>query len=271
MADEPSDLGKREHWEAAYSAELTEFRASDGVDCGEVWFGEDTQATMVAFVGQLADAEPSRGGRAAWRVLDLGCGNGALSVALAHAGCARCVGATGTPQPSRTLLAVPHIRLSFSKLLGVDYVPAAVELSRSVAGGAGVTCARFQVRTQGCPSALAVHARFQEDDVLNSALTSESVDLAVDKGTFDAVGLAADGARARVRYLASVARLLPPAGLLVVTSCNSTADELTAEFCAAGLFAEHERVKTYPVFRFGGREGCRVCTVAFARTSLPLS
>jgi cyclopropane fatty-acyl-phospholipid synthase-like methyltransferase len=139
---------------------------------------------------------------------------------------------------------------SFTSLLGVDYVEASVELSRAVAAAAGVTCARFQL-----------------DDVLDSALPSAGFDLVCDKGTFDAVGLAADGAEARVRYLATSARLLPPGGLLVLTSCNSTADELAEELTAGGAFAEIDRVKTYPRFRFGGVEGTRVCTVAFRRTA----
>jgi len=99
-----SELGTKSYWASAYDAELVEFRAR--ADCGEVWFGEETQATMVSFVAGLVD-ESGRG-RAELRVLDLGCGkspqpaaprwrllsprcvagNGALCVALAQAGCA---------------------------------------------------------------------------------------------------------------------------------------------------------------------------------------
>ena len=99
-----SVLGTHAHWAAAYAAELAEFEASAGADQGEVWFGEDTQAVMVRFVAAMVDAEAqaaAAGGaaaphvdaqaaaaaRAEWRVLDLGCGNGALCVALARAGC----------------------------------------------------------------------------------------------------------------------------------------------------------------------------------------
>jgi hypothetical protein len=113
--------------------------------------------------------------------------------------------------------------------------------------------------------------------VLASALADGCADLLVDKGTLDAVGLAADGDAARARYAATVARLLPRGGLLVITSCNATADELAAEFAGGGAggdaeasaapraFAEVDRVRTYPVFRFGGHEGTRVATVAFRR------
>lgn len=108
----------------------------------------------------------------------------------------------------------------------------------------------------------------QVDDVLSSALPDGCADLVVDKGTLDAIGLAANGDAARLRYAATVARLLPRGGLLIITSCNATADELVQEFTgdsAAAAFAEVERVRTYPVFRFGGHEGTRVATVAFRR------
>ena len=89
--DQSSVLGRKEHWEEAYAAELATFRESQGAYAGEVWFGEDTQATMVELVARVAGAsslpQGEVGGRDAWRVLDLGCGNGALCVALARAGC----------------------------------------------------------------------------------------------------------------------------------------------------------------------------------------
>ena len=74
----------------------------------------------------------------------------------------------------------------------------------------------------------------------------------------------------------------------VITSCNSTQQELCQEFCAkpeasqaaAGeISAEHQadsvtqdcrfeyvdHVKTYPKFKFAGIEGTKVCTVAFRK------
>lgn len=47
-----------------------------------------------------------------------------------------------------------------------------------------------------------------------------------DKGTLDAVGLSANAARNRILYRRSIWRLLEPTGLFIVTSCNSTAQEL---------------------------------------------
>jgi hypothetical protein len=123
-----------------------------------------------------------------------------------------------------------------------------------------------------------------------------------DKGTFDAVSLSEDAAANRERYITAVRSLVKPQGLLVITSCNTTREELIEEFCGASTdhsigarnsatvpddgkgyspnaanegdchmaapkdgwrFEYVDHVRSYPVFRFGGIEGSRVCTVAF--------
>ena len=99
-------------------------------------------------------------------------------------------------------------------------------------------------------------------------------DLITDKGTFDAVGLSDGAAASRRLYAGAAARLLKPGGLLVITSCNSTMQELCghmwgstghADDPQAQAFKYVDHVRTYPTFRFGGCEGSRVCTVAFQR------
>ena len=102
-----------------------------------------------------------------------------------------------------------------------------------------------------------------------SSMPDASFDLVVDKGTLDAVGLSPDGQAARARYAATLERVLPVGGLVVITSCNSTVDELIAELSGTGAFEEVDRVRTYPTFRFGGHEGSRWCTVAFRRRQRP--
>lgn len=95
-------------------------------------------------------------------------------------------------------------------------------------------------------------------------------DVITDKGTYDAVGLSEDAAAKRRLYVQAAAKLLKPHGLLVITSCNNTRQELEARFCGsdgakAPLFEYVDHVRTYPIFRFGGCEGSRVCTVALRR------
>ena len=71
--------------------------------------------------------------------------------------------------------------------------------------------------------------------------------------------------------------------LQIITSCNSTRDELEDEFCGSngstdlhvdnntsGSTAAPWRVvdwvkSGYPTFKFGGVEGSKVCTVAFQK------
>ena len=96
--------------------------------------------------------------------------------------------------------------------------------------------------------------------------------MVADKGTLDAIGLMAGAVSAREGYKRAVLGLLAVGGLLVVTSCNSSKDELVAELAqppsspgvAQLVYVEH--VRTYPVLTYGGRQGSRVCTVAFRRS-----
>ena len=53
-----------------------------------------------------------------------------------------------------------------------------------------------------------------------------------DKGTYDAIGLS-DGGLARQRqYIKSVHSMLQPGGLLIITSCNNTLQELIEAFAS---------------------------------------
>lgn len=137
--------------------------------------------------------------------------------------------------------------------------------------------------------------RFEEWDILNStALLSPSgtpisppptaktlpwfpysaggFDIVLDKGTFDAISLAEDAKATRVceRYPDIARRLLRKDGVLVVTSCNWTEEELVRWFVGAGEAEDRDRLVVwgraeYPRFRFGGHEGQGVCTVCFQR------
>ena len=193
---------------------------------------------MVDEFGTGAAASGSAASRAEERsscpVLDVGCGNATTMIALAAEGFQNIVG-SDWPQLHRPVVQsarprgprLPHHRHRRVLLFA---------------------------REQGAKGVLLV-----VDDVLASRLAPRSFGLVVDKGTLDAIGLhPTTGARDRQAYLKSVAKLLRPGGLLVITSCNSTTEELSAE--VAGFTNEgssnaqpcsvldHVR---YPTFEYG--------------------
>lgn len=60
----------------------------------------------------------------------------------------------------------------------------------------------------------------------------------------------------------------------IITSCNSTQEELEKEFCStadasAPQWAVVDHVRTHPKFKFGGIEGSKVATVAFLKLQRP--
>ncbi|KAF3334742.1 methyltransferase-like protein 10 isoform X2 [Carex littledalei] len=158
----------------------------------------------------------------------------------------------------------------FSDLTGTDYSEGAIDLAKKVATRDGFTNINFLV-----------------DDVLETKL-DRKFKLVMDKGTLDAIGLHPDGPVKRMMYWDSVANLVVPGGILVITSCNSTRNELVQEVenfnqkrfgikylnqelanetdkKEKSAFKYLDHVRTYPTFKFGGVEGSRVCTVAFCR------
>jgi len=149
----------------------------------------------------------------------------------------------------------------FTDLTGTDYSEGAIDLARSLANRDGFTNIKLLV-----------------DDALETKL-DRKFHLVMDKGTLDAIGLHPDGPIKRIMYWDSISRLVAPGGLLVITSCNCTKDELVQEVDnfnqrrAAGASQEPDappfryldHIRTYPTFAFGGSVGSRVATVAFVR------
>ncbi|KAJ0962760.1 hypothetical protein J5N97_027882 [Dioscorea zingiberensis] len=252
---EPSSmLGLQSYWDATYAEDLVNFHEHG--HAGEIWFGAEVMDVVVAWTKNL-------------------CGNisGAKNAAedsSSKSELSNTVGELSTWSvldigTGNGLLLQELAKQGFSDLTGIDYSEAAIDLARNLAVRAGFSGIKFLVA-----------------DVLDAKM-DRKYQLVMDKGTLDAIGLHPDGPVKRMMYWESVTNLVASGGLLVITSCNSTKDELLQEVDnfnkrfgtqdqaqegasePADVFRYVDYVRTFPTIIFGGVEGSRVSTVAFVR------
>lgn len=123
------------------------------------------------------------------------------------------------------------------------------------------------------------------DSVLRFCATpDDAYDIAIDKGTFDAITLIPDDTdpsriseKVRDVYVQNVQRFLRPNGTLMITSCNWSADELRKEFerpqtankAARQVFEFVCEVPALNTFTFGGKTGASTVCLVFKRLKLP--
>ncbi|KAE9595184.1 putative protein-lysine N-methyltransferase Efm4 [Lupinus albus] len=252
-----SMLGFQSYWDSAYTGELTNFREHGHT--GEVWFGVDVMEVVASWTKALC-IDISQG-RIPNRDDDVKAVANELGDKLLSCWSVLDIG-TGNG-----LLLQELAKQGFSDLTGTDYSEQAVSLAQSLSNRDGFPNIKFLV-----------------DDVLDTKLEQE-FQLVMDKGTLDAIGLHPDGPVKRMLYWDSVSSLVAPGGILVITSCNNTKDELVQEVenfnqrkiaaslelvaakndesCSDHVFQYISHVRTYPTFTFGGSVGSRVATVAF--------
>ncbi|KAF1843074.1 S-adenosyl-L-methionine-dependent methyltransferase [Cucurbitaria berberidis CBS 394.84] len=246
---DPSELGTKSYWDAAYSTERQNF-ASNAADEGTVWFSDaGAEQRMLSFLEDLADEahihkgvteeEESSGAREGAQVgeegarfLDLGTGNGHLLFALRE-------------------------EEWMGDMVGVDYSPQSITLANSI-------------RDAKDPPSSYTNIAFHEWDILTQrpgAWLASGFDVVLDKGTFDAICLSQDtdaqGRRICEGYREKVEPLVKKGGRFLITSCNWTEEELRGWF-EGGQFTYDSKVK-YPSFTFGGKTGSSVVTLCFKR------
>ena len=156
------------------------------------------------------------------------------------------------------------------RMLGTDYSTQSIEFARRIAADKGL----------GHGSEREVE--FVEWDILRSPhsalLTGENKDgwdVVLDKGTFDAISLSderdAQGRRIVEGYRGRIVPLMREGGLLLVTSCNWTEEELRGWF--EGQIGEgegslvFERKIEYKSFSFGGRKGQTISSCCFKKSA----
>ncbi|KAF2834525.1 hypothetical protein M501DRAFT_1001162 [Patellaria atrata CBS 101060] len=237
---DPSELGTKEYWESAYTLEL-ENNATDHTDVGTIWFSDaSAEEKIIDFINDLRDEELIDPDRCSF--IDVGTGNGHLLWEIWETGFR-------------------------GRMLGVDYSAASVALARRIREHKAL--AVDEELTSGEEPGPDIS--FEEWDVLNQEpgnwMSKGGFDIVLDKGTFDAISLSADvdglGRRICENYSSKVEKLAKVGGLVIVTSCNWTEEELRHWF-DGGELSFWRKIK-YPSFQFGGNEGSKVCTLCFKR------
>ncbi|TVY13559.1 Protein-lysine N-methyltransferase EFM4 [Lachnellula arida] len=235
---EPSPLGTKEYWDSLYTTELHNHTA-DTSDMGTIWFSDSgAEDKVLSFLSSHILPPKSILGPETTRqncsFLDLGTGNGHFLLRLR--------GFDGDEDDEEDVEGEKWE----GRMLGVDYSAQSVEFARRIAGsrGAEVEFEYFDLMT----------------DSPASILTRDQAagwDVVLDKGTFDAISLSEErdgrGRRLCEGYRERVVPLVREGGLLLVTSCNWTGEELRAWFAGAGLRVVGE--VGYRSFVFGGAQG----------------
>ncbi|KAH9518968.1 EEF1A lysine methyltransferase 2 [Bulinus truncatus] len=213
-------LGTQEYWNEAYERELKNYQEVG--DVGEIWFGKEAQNRITNWLIKS-------GCSMADHLIDLGCGNGMLLLALRQKG--------------------------FTNLTGIDYSESAIHLSKSILEKEGFTDITFQV----C-------------DLLNSTevknlCKDQHFNVCIDKGTYDAISLKDVSNQDNNKvYCHNIRTLLNEDGILVITSCNWTREQLEKQF-QNDFILLHEIPA--PKFTFGGRTGQTVTTLVMKRKPDP--
>jgi EEF1A lysine methyltransferase 2 len=265
-------------WDNLYARELAN-HVADPDDEGTVWFDEsNAEAKMIAFLDAqwMSDGAVALGlDKKRTTFLDLGCGNGSMLLALRDDGWE-------------------------GRMLGVDYSKGSIQLARNIARRRRAVELRpsGEGTTQDHESKIGAEAAddkvtawdsaldFREWDMLKGRLEEVGVeseasgwDVLLDKGTFDAITLSAEGDEEGQRlwkvYRDRVLACLNMGGVLLITSCNWTEAELRGMMEGSDAESQDQgpaRLRQvgkvqYKSFSFGGAAGQTICTLCFRKIS----
>ncbi|ODV94269.1 hypothetical protein PACTADRAFT_44539 [Pachysolen tannophilus NRRL Y-2460] len=230
----PSKLGTKKYWEDFYALEKSNFEENPE-DTGECWFSDsDAELKMVDFLFDNMDSLGKQNGDI--KICDLGTGNGHLIFTLREEGFK-------------------------GKLVGLDYSENSVAFCKEI----------LKEQHDGDDKMV-----FEKCDILNDdeaifemGKDEDKFDVVLDKGTLDAIALSdsryKDDKLGVELYPSNVKRLLRKDGILLISSCNFTENELVKIIESEQEFKKWKCVE-YPSFEFGGVKGQTICTIAFKKT-----
>lgn len=99
-------------------------------------------------------------------------------------------------------------------------------------------------------------------DVLAPGFYETTFDVVLDKGTYDAISLSPNAKENRNIYIQTIHNSMKDHGLLILTSCNWTKEELDVDF--QEKFDCYSIIPT-PQFKFGGKIGSVVTCVVYKK------
>lgn len=148
------------------------------------------------------------------------------------------------------MMLVELYREGYKHLTGVDYSASAVELAKQIAAD------------QDMSIAYEVLDLLQRDEIVQT-FGDKQFDIVHDKGTYDAISLHPENpAEKRAQYIDNLYNLTSKQGLLILSSCNWTENELCVSL--SGKFELYKTIPT-PTFKFGGSVGSVVTQVVFKK------
>lgn len=148
------------------------------------------------------------------------------------------------------MMLIEMYREDYKNLTGVDYSENAVKLAAEIA------------KDQDMDIKYEVLDLLSATDI-DRVFGSKKFDVIHDKGTYDAISLHPDNPQdKRTKYISNLYKLAADDGLLILSSCNWTENEL----CTAltGSFEKYKSIPT-PTFKFGGTVGTVVTQVVFKK------
>jgi SAM-dependent methyltransferase len=244
-------------WDSLYTTEITN-HSLDPSDEGTIWFDDSAaEDKIIAFLDDKIVNERILGNSITkdnCTFLDLGTGNGHFLFRLREGGDSQGEEEDGSGAWR-------------GRMLGVDYSEKSVEFARRIAGdkgfGAGTREREVEFRWWDLMSQIPV-------GVVLGGGNEKGWDVVLDKGTFDAISLSeekdASGRRICEGYKKRVVPLIREGGILLVTSCNWTEEELAAWFQGGEL--EYADIIKYKSFSFGGKKGQTISSVCFRKRGL---
>jgi SAM-dependent methyltransferase len=242
-----------------YKSEIAN-HTSDPSDEGTIWFDDSAaEDKVVEFLnrevlgqGNILGAETTRENCS---FLDLGMGNGHFLFRLRE----------GEEEESDEEESgeVAGNRAWGGRMLGVDYSQRSVEFATRIAVDKGYDGNAQNGR----------EIEFKWWDIMSQSPTllgTTGWDVVHDKGTFDAISLSDEkdtsGRRLCEGYKEKVLPLVKEGGILLITSCNWTEEELNGWFEGGQL--EIVKKIQYKSFSFGGKKGQTISSVCYRKVGL---